>query len=77
MVNIFTILLNIFSPAEYLGDASIGDLEYPGDVAGPGSLVRQLHDLLPRGVGQRAPVHVDPTQLVNTAVACTQKYYLL
>ena len=64
------------SPAQYLGDAAVGDLEDPGDVAGPGSLVRQLHDLLPRGVGQRAPVHVDAAQLVNTAVACRQKYYL-
>ena len=77
MVNVFTKLLLIFSPSEYLGDASIGDLEDPGDVAGPGALVRELHDLLPRGVGQGPPVHVDAAQLVNTAVACTQKYYLV
>ena len=47
-------------PPEYLRDASIGDLEYPGDITGPGPLVSQLHDLLPGGVRQGPAVDIDP-----------------
>ena len=56
------------SPAEYLGDAAIADLEYPADITGPGPAVRQLHDLLPGGVGQRPAGHEHPAQLVHAAV---------
>ena len=55
-------------PAQYLGDAAVGDLEDPGDVAGPGSTVGQLHDLLSGGVWERSARHEDSTQLVDTAV---------
>ena len=65
----------VHRPAEYLGDAAVGDLEDPGDVAGPGAGVRQLHDLLSRGVGQRPPVHVHPAQLVHPAVPCNNRGY--
>lgn len=57
------------SPAEYLGHATVGDLQYARYVARPGSGVRQLDDLLPRRVRQRATVHVHPAQLVDAAVA--------
>lgn len=59
-------------PAEYLGDASVGDLQDPGDVAGPGAAVGQLDDLLARRVRQRPAVHVHAAQLVHAAVACEQ-----
>ena len=58
------------SPSEYLGDAAIGDLEYPGDVTRPRSLVSQLHYLLPGGVRQRPAVDVDAAELVHSAVTC-------
>ena len=57
-------------PSEYLRDASIRDLEDPGDVTGPGSLVGELHDLLTSGVRQRPAIDVDPAQLVHPAVSC-------
>jgi len=63
-------------PAENLGDAAIGDLEYAGYVAGAGAAVRQLHDLLPRRVGQRPPVHVDAPQLIHAAVPWNVKVWL-
>lgn len=47
-------------PAQYLGHTAVGDLEYPGDVAGPGPAVGQLHDLLSGGVRQGPPVDIDP-----------------
>ncbi|CAB3232125.1 unnamed protein product [Arctia plantaginis] len=53
----------------YLGDASIGNLQYSTDVAGPCARVSQLHDLLSRGVRQRPAIHVHSTQLVDAAVA--------
>ena len=55
-------------PAQDLGYAAVGDLQDARDVAGPGAAVRQLHDLLPGGVGQRPAVDVDPAQLVHPAV---------
>jgi hypothetical protein len=60
------------SPAEYFGDASVGDLEDARDVAGSGPGVGQLDDLLARRVGQGAAVDVDPSELVDAAVTCTQ-----
>lgn len=57
------------APAEYLGDAAVGDLQDPADVAGPRAGVRQLHDLLPRRVRKRSPIDVDPSELVDAAVA--------
>lgn len=57
-------------PAEDLGHAAVRHLQNARDVAGPSPTVGQLHDLLPRGVGQGPPVHVHPTQLVDTTVAC-------
>lgn len=56
------------SPAQDFGHASVADLQYPRDVAGPRSAVSQLDDLLPGRVGQRSPVDVDPAQLVDSAV---------
>lgn len=56
-------------PAQYLADASVGNLQDPGNVTGPGPGVGQLHDPLPGGVGQRAATHEDATQLVDAAVA--------
>ena len=53
-------------PAENLRHASVGDLEDPGDVAGPRPGVRQLDDLLPGRVregsarDEHAPELVDP-----------------
>ena len=61
-------------PPEYLRDASIGDLEYSGDVAGPGALVGELHYLLAGGVRQRPAVDIDSAQLVNPAVAYNRRY---
>ena len=58
-----------FSPSKYLWDASIGDLEYPGDVAWPGALMSQLHNLLSGGVWQRPAIDIDPSQLIDPAVA--------
>ena len=60
-------------PAEYLRDAAIGDLEYPGDITGPGPTVSQLHDLLPGGVRQGTAGHEDPAQLVDPAVTCSHQ----
>ena len=65
------------SPAQYLGDAAVGDLEYPGDITGPGTTVSQLHDLLPGGVRQGPPGHEHPAQLVDPAVACSHQSSLL
>lgn len=56
-------------PAQYLGDASVGNLQYPTDVARPSSRVCQLHDLLSRGVWQRPAIDVHSSQLVDAAVA--------
>ena len=61
----------IFLPAQYLGDAAVGDLEYPGDITGPGPTVSQLHDLLPGGVRQGTAGHEDPAQLVDPTVTCS------
>ncbi|GIY21057.1 hypothetical protein CDAR_42161 [Caerostris darwini] len=60
-------------PAQYLGDAAVGDLEDARDVARTGAAVRQFHDLLSRGIWQGPPVHVHAAQLVDTAVACKDK----
>jgi hypothetical protein len=46
-------------PAEYFRDASVGDLEDAGDVAGSGAGVGQLDDLLAGRVRQRSAVDVD------------------
>ena len=59
----------LYLPAQNFGDATVGDLEDAGDVARSGPAVRQLHNLLPRRVGQRPPVHVDAPQLIHAAVA--------
>ena len=59
------------SPAQYLGDAAVGDLEYPGDITGPRSTVSQLHDLLSGGVRQGPAGHEDSAQLVDPAVTCS------
>lgn len=59
-----------YLPSEDLGDAAVGDLQDPADVAGPCAGVRQLHDLLPRAVGQRPASYKHPAELVNTAVTC-------
>lgn len=40
-----------YTPAEYLGDTAVGDLEDARDVARPRPRVRQLHDLLAGRVG--------------------------
>ena len=45
-------------------------LEDAGNVAGTRSAVRQFHDLLPRRVRQRTPVHEHAAQLVNAAMSC-------
>ena len=55
-------------PAQYLGHTAVGDLEYPGDVAGPGPAVGQLHDLLSGGIRQGPARHEHPAQLVNPTV---------
>lgn len=57
-----------YSPAEYFGHASVGHLQYAGYVAGPGTRMRELDDLLPGRVRQWAPVDVHPAQLVDAAV---------
>ena len=58
-------------PSQYLGDAAVGYLEYPGDITGPGPAVSQLHDLLSGGVRQRPPGHEDSAQLVDPTVTCS------
>ena len=45
-------------------------LQDSGDVARPRAAVREFHDLLPRGVGQRPPVDEHPAELVHAAVTC-------
>lgn len=62
------------SPAEDLGDAAVGHLQDAGDVARSGSRVRQLHDLLSRGVWQGPPAHEHAAQLVHAAVPCNKRF---
>lgn len=49
-----------------------GHLQDPGDVAGSGAAVSELHDLLPGGVRQRPAVHEHAPELVHAAVTCVE-----
>lgn len=58
------------SPSEDLGNASVGDLEDPRDIAGPRAGVGQLDNLLPRRVGQWPAVDVNSSELIYAAMPC-------
>lgn len=60
-------------PAEDFRDAAVADLQYPGDVAWPGTRMRELDDLLPRRVRKWPAADEDTTQLVHPAVSCVQQ----
>lgn len=58
---------------ENLGDAAVGDLQDPGDVAGTGAAVGKLDDPLARRVREGAAVDENPSELVDAAVTCQSK----
>lgn len=62
--------IELHLPAENLADAAMADSELSGNVAGPDSVVSQLHDPLPHHVGQGTTVHKHPAELVHAAVTC-------
>jgi hypothetical protein len=64
-------------PPEDFGDTAVGDLEYSGDVARPGSGVSQLHNLLPCGIRKRSPTHEHTSKLIYSAVPFITKHTFL
>lgn len=53
-----------------LGDAAVGDEQLAGDVARPHAQQRQLDDALADVQRQRAPVHEQAAQLVDSGLTC-------
>ena len=53
---------------EDLGDTSMGDSELAADVAGPHSLMSELHNSWSDNIGQGAAIDKNPSELVNSSV---------
>ena len=60
---------SLVEPCEYFGDAAVADEKLPRDVARPHAHQRQLHNPAAHVVRQRATVHEDAAELVDSSLA--------
>lgn len=67
-----TLLSRIHLPGQYFADTAVTYTQPARDFAGTHTTRWELHDALPHGKRQRAPIDEDAAELVHSAESCTK-----